>query len=222
MNDLCAAPARFAQSGADETSSYQFLRAVLLFPQVRCTELSTDAALTQSKSSPDWKLFVHDTLQDLLYGGMPSYAVSNHAFIPDSNHPILVRLSTKVRHQPSLPMDVCTVLLRMPADDNCSSHAWRRKCACACSAERYVCAQRPTDFVPSIGLRFDYAQMGTDPSGNPVTPQVSVLYTDLVSSYPVGLPGTSPSSGSPQINLVQSFDWQPDAGEDAMLSDSSV
>ena len=60
------APARFAQSGSDATSSFQFLRAVLLFPQ------------------------------DILYGGIPSYAVSNRAFIPDSNHPILVRLSTKV------------------------------------------------------------------------------------------------------------------------------
>ena len=59
-------PARFASSGSDATSSYQFLRAVLLFPQ------------------------------DALYGGPPSYAVSNRAFIPDSNHPILVRLSTKV------------------------------------------------------------------------------------------------------------------------------
>lgn len=57
---------RFAQSGSDATSSYQFLRAVLLFPQ------------------------------DLVYGGIPSYAVSKRAFIPDSNHPILVRLSTKV------------------------------------------------------------------------------------------------------------------------------
>ena len=63
---VCCCPARFAQSGSDATSSYQFLRAVLLFPQ------------------------------DQLYGGIPSYAVSNRAFIPDSSHPILVRLSTKV------------------------------------------------------------------------------------------------------------------------------
>ena len=49
-----------------------------------------------------------------------------------------------------------------------------------------------------------------------------IYYTDLVSSYPIGLPGTSPSSGSPQINLVQSFDWVPGAGEDALLAGSSI
>ena len=82
--------------------------------------------------------------------------------------------------------------------------------------------QRPTDYVPSIALRFDYSQMGTDPSGAPVTPQVSVLYTDLVNVYPIGLPGTSPTSGAPQINLYQSFDWVPGEGEDALLTGSSV
>ena len=76
--------------------------------------------------------------------------------------------------------------------------------------------------MPSIGLRFDYAQMGTDPSGNPVTPAVSVFYTDFNSVYPVGLPGSSPTSGSAQINLAQSFDWVPGAGENALMSDSSV
>ena len=86
-----------------------------------------------------------------------------------------------------------------------------------------VCpVQTPTDFVPSIGLRFDYTQSGVDPSGNPVTPQVSVYYTDLVNTYPIGLPGTSPSSGSPQINLAQSFNLVPEAGEDALLSGSDM
>ena len=40
----------------------------------------------------------------------------------------------------------------------------------------WLCSQSHTDYVPSIGLRFDYAQTGTDPAGAPVTPQVSVSH----------------------------------------------
>ena len=78
--------------------------------------------------------------------------------------------------------------------------------------------QRPSDYAPNIALRFDYTQTGTDSSGNGVTPFVSVYFTDLVADYPAGLPGTSPSFGSSQINLIQSYNFYPTPLEEGLLT----
>jgi hypothetical protein len=80
-------------------------------------------------------------------------------------------------------------------------------------------AQRPSDYAPNVALRFDYHQSGTDTSGSAVTPYVSVLFTDLSSvPYPVGLPASSPTFGSAQINLMQSFNFYPTPLEEGFLS----
>ena len=44
------------------------------------------------------------------------------------------------------------------------------------------------------------------------------MFTDLVGQYPVGLPSTSPTFGSPQINLVQSFSFYPTPLEEDFLT----
>ena len=59
-------------------------------------------------------------------------------------------------------------------------------------------AQTPTNFIPNIGLRFDYAQTGGSPF-------VSLYYTDFIGSYPAGLPAKGTTANPAAINLAQTF-----------------
>ena len=77
--------------------------------------------------------------------------------------------------------------------------------------------QRPSDYAPNVALRFDYRQTGTA-NGAIVTPSVSVFFTDMSAPYPVGLPASSPTFGSAQINLIQSFNFDPTPLEAGFLS----